>query len=65
MRVSLPSTVYYVSQRGAQLRYGQRGGGLFARLQDARSRAARLRNQDASVKVFEGTVTWAEMDTNR
>jgi len=59
--VTKPKEVFYVEQRGAKLRYGQRGGGLFARLAGALGRAELMRHQGADAKVYRATVVWEEV----
>ena len=56
-----PKEVFYVEQRGAKLRYGQKGGGLFARLDGAEGRAETMRGQGADAKVYRATVAWEEV----
>lgn len=50
--------VYYVKQTGAKLRYGQKGGGLFASEQGALGRAKAMRQAGASVEIYTATVEW-------
>ena len=57
----LPKKVYYVSQEGAKLRYGQKGGGLFAKFAYALGRKQQMEQQGAVAKVYEAEVIWKEV----
>lgn len=56
-----PKEVFYVEQSGAKLRYGQKGGGLFARLTGALDRARMMEHQGATTKVWRAEVVWHEV----
>ena len=56
-----PKRVYYVEQSGTKLRYGQKGGGLMARLQGALDRATTMRRQGGETKIFYADVEWKEL----
>lgn len=56
-----PKRVYYVEQSGAKLRYGQKGGGLFAQLRAMLERARVMEAQGATTKTFYADVEWKEL----
>jgi len=57
-----PKRVYYVEQSGAKLSYGQKGGGLFARLDGVLGRARTMRRLGAETKVYYADVEWKEFN---
>ncbi len=56
-----PKRVYYVEQSGAKLRYGQRGGGLFAQLRAMLERANMIERQGGTAKRWYADVEWKEI----
>jgi len=59
-----PKEVFYVEQTGTKLRYGQRGGGLFARLAGALDRQRMCEQQGGTAKVWRAEVVWHEVSNS-
>lgn len=57
-----PKRVYYVEQSGADLRYGQKGGGLMARLSGATDRRDTMVRQGGTAKIYYADVVWKEIE---
>lgn len=59
--------IYYVEVvRGSgtrRLRSYEKGGGIYRRLDSARSHIQSLKNKGFGVKLYEGDVTWTQVPT--
>lgn len=58
-----PKRVYYVEQSGAKLRYGQKGGGLFAQMRAMLERARTIEQRGGgTTKCYYADVEWKELE---
>lgn len=60
--VSKPNKVFYLEQTGAKLRYGQKGGGLFATLLGMVGRRSIMEQQGATTQMWVADVVWRKID---
>ena len=62
--MSKPKRIFYLGQRGAKTRYGQKAGGLFATLSGMLGRESTMRQQGGDTKMFYADVEWKEYDVD-
>lgn len=54
--------IYLIEQRGAKLRYAERGGGIYSQKEHAEKKVRELRKAGGKVKLFVCYPEWEEVE---